>query len=307
MSRYIVVRLVQGVVALFLGTVVIFLLARLTGNPLYVMLPLTATPADFEEMARHLGLDQPLPVQYWIYIRQAAKGDLGRSIFFQKSVVEMIVERVPATIKLAGASALLSVLIALPLGVVAAVKRNGWQDLTAKVIAFLGQSVAMFWLGIVLIQVFGVRLGWLPCGGYGGIQYYILPSITLGWYVTAGIVRLTRSAMLDVLDADYVRTARIKGVSEGLVIWKHALRNALIPVVTFSAIIYVQFLMGSVIVETVFAWPGVGRLAYEAVIRRDFPLIQGIVIVFVGLYIVLNLAIDILYVYLDPRIRYVKQ
>jgi peptide/nickel transport system permease protein len=283
------------------------MLARLTGNPLDVMLPEEATEEQYEDMARYLGLDRPLPIQYLMFINNAVKGDLGRSLLYRRPVIQFIYDRTPATIKLAGAAALASFLLSVPVGVLAAVKRDRWQDVIAKGFAIIGQSMPTFWLGIVLIQVFAVSLGLLPAGGYGGFQSWILPAITLGWFNTAGVLRLTRSAMLDILSTDFVRLARIKGVSEKLVIWKHALRNALIPLVTFSGIIYVHFLMGSIITETIFAWPGIGRLAYESVMKRDFPLIQGLVMIFVSLYIIANLAIDLLYVYLDPRIRYVKE
>lgn len=310
MRRYVAIRVLQGIVVLFAASIIIFGLARCTGNPLDMMLDDMATEAQYEAMTKYLGLDKPLPEQYWIFLTHAVKGDLGCSLRFRKPVLDFILDRYPATIKLAGAAALVSLLISLPMGVLAAIKRDRWQDIIAKGFAVLGQSVPAFWLGIVLIQVFAARLGWLPAGGYAGgeeIVYWILPAFTLGYHSTAGVLRLTRSAMLDVLSTDFVRLARIKGVSERLVIWKHALRNALIPVVTFGGVIYVYWLGGAVVVETIFAWPGLGRLAYEAVRYRDFPLIQGVIMVFVGLYVIFNLAIDILYCYLDPRIRYVEE
>ena len=308
MRRYIVVRLLQGIVALSVATIIIIGIARLTGNPVELMLPLDATKDAYEAMTRHLGLDKSLYIQYWVFITRAVKGEFGRSIHYRRPVMELIVDRAPATIKLAAAAALVSFLISLPMGVLAAVKRDKWQDIIAKGFAILGQSMPTFWLGILLVQVFAVEFRWFPPGGYrAGIQYWILPAITLGYHSTAGIVRLTRSAMLDVLGTDYVRLARIKGVPERVVIWKHALKNAFIPVVTFIGVIYIHFLMGSVVTEAIFAWPSVGMLAYEAVMKRDFPLIQGIIIIFVGLYIVFNLVIDVLYVYLDPRVRYVKE
>jgi peptide/nickel transport system permease protein len=307
MRRYIINRLLEGIVALFIASVVVFGLARLTGDPLSMMLPETAGPEEHQAMARYLGLDKPLPVQYLVFISKAARGDFGRSIRYRRPVKEFILARAPATIELAFAAAVASFLMAVPFGVIAAIKRDKWQDFIAKSIAMLGQSMPTFWLGIMLIQLFAVVLGWLPAGGYGGFRYWILPALTIAYHSTAGILRMTRSAMLDVLSTDYVRLARIKGVPERGVIWKHALRNTLIPVVTFSGLIYVHLLMGSVVTETIFAWPGIGRLAYEAVMYRDFPMIQGLIIVFVGLYIVFNLLIDISYAYLDPRVRYVKE
>jgi peptide/nickel transport system permease protein len=308
MGRYLSVRIVQGIVTLFVASIIIFGLARLAGNPLDVILPEDAKKEDYEAMARHLGLDKPLPVQYLIFITQIGRGDWGVSISLRRPVKECILSRFPATLQLASAAVLISFLIAIPAGVLASVKRGKWQDIIVKGFAILGQSVPTFWLGIILIQLIAVQLGLLPVGGYGGgkITYLILPAIAQGYHSTAGILRLTRSAMLDVLSSDFVRLARIKGVSENLVIWKHAFRNALIPVITFSGLIFARMLMGSVVTETVFAWPGVGRLAYMAVKGSDFPLIQGIVIMFVGIYIVFNLAVDVLYCYLDPRIIYKK-
>lgn len=307
MSRYLAFRLGQGIVALLVASIVIFMLARLSGNPLHVLLPEDAGEKEREQMARYLGLDKPLPEQYWIFIRKAAMGDLGTSLWLRRPVMEVVLERTMATIKLACAAALASLLIALPGGVIAAVKRDRWQDVVAKAFAIFGQSVPTFWLGIVLIQIFAVQLRWLPAGGYRGIETWILPAITLGWHFTAGVLRLTRSAMLDILSSDYVRLARIKGVTERQVIWKHALRNALIPVVTFGGVIYTLLLMGSVVTETIFSWPGIGRLSYQALQYRDFPLIQGLVMIFVSMYIITNLVVDILYVYLDPRVRFVRE
>ncbi len=307
MSRYLLIRLTEGIAALFVTTLLIFGLARLTGNPLDSLLPAGATQEDYAAMAKYLGLDKPLPEQYVIFIMKAAKGDFGRSLRSRRPVMDLIRSRFPATIKLAAAAALISFLISLPAGIIAAVRRDKWQDIILKGFAILGQSVPAFWLGIMMIQICAVHLGLAPAGGYGGIKYWILPAITLGCHSTAGILRLTRSAMLDVLSTDYVRLARIKGLSERFVIWKHALKNALIPVVTFSGVIYVHFLTGSVVTETIFAWPGLGRLAYEAVKQRDFPIVQGLILIFVILYIIFNLAIDIIYCYLDPRIRYGKE
>jgi peptide/nickel transport system permease protein len=302
----VMIRLVQGVVAILIATIIVFWLARLTGNPASLFLPSTATIEDYNQITHELGLDKPLIVQYWSFISHAARGDFGQSYFTPRNVTEMIVERLPATLKLAALAILVSIIVAIPMGVIAAVKRNKWQDTLAKIFAMFGQSAPGFWLSIMLILIFGVKLRWLPAGGYGGIQYYILPAVALAVFPMSGFLRIIRSSMLDTLGTDYIRLARIKGLPERTVIWKHSLRNALIPVVTFGGVFYTLMLTGSVIVETVFAWPGIGRLAYESVIHRDFPVMQGIVIVFVALFIISNLAIDILYAYLDPRVRYVK-
>jgi peptide/nickel transport system permease protein len=306
MTRYVMIRLLQGVVALLIATIIVFWLARLTGNPANLFLPSTASIEDYNKITQDLGLDKPLLVQYWAFISHAARGDFGQSYFTPRNVTEMIVERLPATLKLAALAILVSIIVAIPMGVIAAVKRNKWQDTLAKMFAMFGQSAPGFWLSIMLILIFGVKLRWLPAGGYGGIQYYILPAVALSVFPMSGFLRIIRSAMLDTLGTDYVRLARIKGLPERTVIWKHSLRNALIPVVTFGGVFYTLMLTGSVIVETIFAWPGIGRLAYESVIHRDFPVMQGIVVVFVALFIISNLAIDILYAYLDPRVRYVK-
>lgn len=308
MTRYVIVRLGQGILALVLGTVLVFALARLTGNPLDLMLPETATLEERQQMAEYLGLDKPLPVQYWVFLTKAVRGDFGKSLFFYRPVSALIIERLPATIKLGLTAMVISMLVAIPAGVYAAVKREKWQDGISKVFAIFGQSAPAFWLGIMLILVFAVNLGWLPPGGYeGGITYYILPALTVATFPIAGFLRLTRSSMLDILGTDYVRLARIKGLRERQVIWKHGLRNALIPVVTYSGVVFVHALTGSVIVESVFAWPGVGQLAYQALLWRDYPLIQGILVFTVGLFVLVNLTIDIVYVYLDPRVRFTRE
>jgi peptide/nickel transport system permease protein len=305
MSRYVLIRLGQGIIALLIGTMLVFWMARLTGDPLNLLLPDTATKEQRAQLAKHLGLDRPLPLQYLIFVKNAAKGDFGKSLFFYRPVTDLIVERLPATLKLGFAAVAISVLISIPAGIYAAVRRDKWQDGISKVFAILGQSAPAFWLGIMLILVFSVKLGWLPPGGYGShVKYYVLPALTIATFPMAGFLRLTRSAMLDIMGNDYIRLARIKGLSEAKVIWKHALRNALIPVVTFTAYVFVTIFTGSVIVETVFAWPGIGQLSYQALLWRDFPLIQGILVFTVALFVLVNLATDILYVYLDPRVRF---
>lgn len=304
MQRFIARRLIQAIVTLLMMTMVVFSMARLTGSPVDLMVDMYATDQDRAELAHRLGLDEPLPVQYANFVFNAVRGDFGDSIRMRRPAIELVWERFPATLQLAGVSMFIAILIALPIGVLSAVRRDTMLDRLGKLVALLGQSMPVFWLGLVLILVFSVWLRVLPTSGDGGPIYYVLPSVTLGWYVVAGIMRLTRSSMLDVLDAEFVKLARVKGLPERTVIWKHCLKNAAIPVVTFSAIIFMGLLTGSIVTETIFAWPGVGRLAYQAVIWRDFPLIQTIVILFTTLYVLVNLAIDLMYVYLDPRIRY---
>jgi len=306
MTRYVLIRLGQGVIALIVATILVFALSRLSGDPLDIMLPETAPDEQRQEMAEYLGLDKPIYVQYIVFISHAVRGDFGKSIFFYRPVTDLIVERLPATMMLGLTAMAISMLVAIPIGVYAAVKRDKWQDGITKIFAIMGQSAPAFWLGIMLILVFAVQLRWLPAGGYGHFRNLILPALTVATFPIAGFMRLTRSAMLDTLSTDYVRLARIKGLSERQVIWKHGLRNALIPVITYSGVVFVHALTGSVIVETIYAWPGVGQLAYQALNWRDFPLIQGILVFCVGLFVVVNLIIDIIYVYLDPRVRLVK-
>jgi peptide/nickel transport system permease protein len=307
MIRYVGFRLVQGIIAILLATVIVFGMARISGDPVMHFASVGSTKESLQRIREHMGLDKPVVVQYGLYIYHIAQGDFGRSYFTPRPVFDMIKERIPATIKLSALAILVSLIIAIPMGVLAAIRRNKWQDTIAKIFAIFGQSVPSFWLGIMLILIFGAELKWLPAGGYDNATSYILPAITEAVFSMAGFLRITRSSMLETLGSDYVRLARIKGMPERIVIWKHAFRNALIPVVTFTSVFYTLMLTGSVITETVFAWPGIGRLSYDAVVNRDFPLIQGLVIVFVALFVVINLLVDILFVYLDPRVRYVKQ
>jgi ABC-type dipeptide/oligopeptide/nickel transport system permease component len=304
MQRYIVMRFLQSLLALVILSVLIFLLARATGDPLMLILPMQASEEDYANARRILGLDKPLPVQYGMFIAKALRGDFGTSLRARKPVKELLLERLPNSVKLAGFSLLVSLAVAFPLGVVAAVKKGTGIDTAANVIAVLGQSLPAFWVGILLIELVAGRWQILPAGGTGGFSHYILPGFTLGWFVVAGMMRLLRSSMLDVLDSEFIKMARVKGVPERWVVWKHALRNALIPVVTFGAIYFAIIVTTAIVVETVFAWPGMGRLTYEAITSRDFPVIQAVVLTTAVIVIVVNLGVDILYAYLDPRIRY---
>jgi len=281
----------------------VFVLTRLSGNPIHLLLDVNATERDQEILTRYLGLDQPLPVQYAIYVKNLARGDLGQSILSRRPVAEHIWERLPATVELGFVAMFLSVLIGVPLGVYSAVRRGGIMDGAARVFAVLGQSMPTFWLGLMLILFFGVVLGVLPAGGRGGLEHLILPAFTLGYFTSAAILRLTRSAMLEVLGSDYIKFARLKGLHEQVVLWKHGLKNALLPVVTFAVMLFVQFLGGAVVTETVFAWPGLGRLILESITTRDYPIVQAGVLVLSALYLTGNLFVDVLYSYLNPRIR----
>jgi peptide/nickel transport system permease protein len=303
MKRYIVQRLLQGVVLLFLVATLVFFLGRLTGNPVDLMLPEGSTPEDRIAMMRALGLDGPLLHQFVIFIGNAVHGDLGTSIRMREPTVDVFFSRLPNTLALIPWAILLAMGLGIPLGVIASLNRGNLLDRAAGTIAVLGIATPGFWLGIVLIFVFSVQLGWLPSGRMGGPEHYVLPVITLAVFLIAGFMRIVRSSMLEVLDSEFIKLARIKGLSEGMVIWKHCLRNALVPVLTLWGVFVGNLITGAIITETVFAWPGIGRLTYEAVIYRDFPLLQACIILKAMLILIINLGVDILYAYVDPRIR----
>jgi peptide/nickel transport system permease protein len=305
MQRYIARRTLHSLLAILAMSLVVFSLARITGNPLDVMLPLEAGPEEFERVSKYWGLDKPLHTQYFIFLAKALQGDFGNSWKWHgHTAMGLVAQRLPATLQLAGFALAISVLIALPVGVLAAVMKGTVWDSGAKIIALLGQSLPAFWLGIVLMWIFAVHLGWFPTSGRGGIQHMILPAITLGWFQVAALMRLVRSSMLEVLDSEFVKLSRIKGLAEWKVVWKHCLRNAAIAPLTFFAIIAGVLMTGAVVTESVFSWPGTGLLVVDAVRARDFQVVQAVVIVFAGIFILTNLLVDILYAYLDPRIRY---
>ena len=303
MWLYLAGRLGQTLVSMLVVISIVFVLTRMSGNPIHLLLDVNATERDQEILTRHLGLDKPLPVQYVIYVKNIALGDFGNSVLTRRPVLEHLWERLPATIELGFCAMFLSVLIGVPLGMYSAVRRGGIMDTAARTFAVLGQSMPAFWLGLMLILLFGVVLGVLPAGGRGDIQHLVLPAFTLGYFTSAAILRLTRSAMLEVLGSDYIKFARLKGLHEQVVLWKHGLKNALLPVITFAVLLFVQFLGGAVVTETVFAWPGLGRLILESVTTRDYPIVQAGVLVLSSLYLFGNLCVDLLYSYLNPRIR----
>jgi peptide/nickel transport system permease protein len=304
MWTYLVGRVLQTLLSMLVVVSIVFVLTRLSGNPVHLLLDVNATERDQQILTHHLGLDRPLPVQYGIYVKSIALGDFGNSIITRRPVTEHIRERLLATVELGFVAMFLSVLIGVPLGMYSAVRRGGVLDTGARVFAVLGQSMPAFWLGLMLILVFGVLLGVLPAGGRGTVWHIILPAFTLGYFTSAAILRLTRSAMLEVLGSDYIKFARLKGLHEQVVLWKHGLRNALLPVVTFAVLLFVQFLGGAVVTETVFAWPGLGRLILESITTRDYPIVQAGVLVLSALYLTGNLCVDLLYSYLNPRIRH---
>jgi peptide/nickel transport system permease protein len=303
-QRYIVGRFAQALVSLFVVSVVVFALVRLSGDPIQIMAPPEASQADIATMRAHLGLDRPWPVQYWWFVSRAVQGDFGQSIRFRRPAMDLVLERYGATLELGGLAVLIVIGVAIPVGVYAAVRRGRPLDYVARAFAALGQAVPPFWLGLLLVLVFGVLLQVLPTSGRGSPLHIVLPGITLGWFAVAGLMRLTRSSMLDVLGSEYVKLARIKGLPERQVIWKHAFKNAALPVVTFAALLFVALLNGSIITETVFSWPGLGLLVIEAVDSRDYPIVQAVVLCLSAMYIGVNLLVDVLYAYLNPKIRY---
>lgn len=304
MTMYIVKKIIETAIVLLLMSVIVFFISRLTGDPVSLLLSDYASDADRARIAAELGLDKPVLVQYSNFLISALQGDFGNSLIGdQQPAMHMVLERFPASLKLAASAFVFSLLIGIPLGVFAAVYHGSAIDFLSRLVALFGQSVPAFWLGLVLMFLFSVKLGWLPTSGYGDWQYFVLPMVTLGMFTTSAVARLIRNTMLDVLASDYIRLARLKGLSETKVIWKHALRNSLIPMVTFMGTFFATMITGAVVVETVFSWPGIGRLAFEAILNRDFPLIQAVVISMATLFITINFLVDISYAIIDPRIR----
>ncbi len=304
MKRYIVKRAGYAVVSLFLLSLTIFAFVRLTGDPAVLLVEPGASAEDLAVIHHQLGLDRPLVAQYVTFVASLARGDFGRSFYYRTPVLDLYLSRLPNSLLLAAVAMAFSLVIGIPTGVIAAVRVNGWWDSAGKVFALLGLSLPSFWVGLVLILFFSVYLGWLPSSGSGTPWHVLMPAFALGWYFAAAHMRLTRSSMLEVLGAEYVKLARIKGLPEALVIAKHALKNALIPVLTLAGINLVLMVNVAVVVETVFAWPGIGRLLYEGIEFRDFPVVQATVILGGAMIVVVNFMVDLLYAAIDPRIRY---
>jgi peptide/nickel transport system permease protein len=303
MQQYIVRRVGYSFLSLFLLSLTIFLFVRLTGDPASLMAEPGASAADLAAIRVQFGLDQPLWVQYWHFIASFVRGDLGDSFYYRTPVLDLYFQRLPNSLLLAGAAMIFSLLIGIPSGVLAAVNVGRLWDSVGKVFALLGLSLPSFWVALVMILFFSVYLGWLPSSGSGTIWHLLMPAFALGWYFAAAHMRLTRSSMLDVLGSEYVKLARLKGLPERLVIGKHAFKNALLPVVTLAGINLVVMINVAVVVETVFAWPGIGRLLYEGITFRDFPIVQGVVVIGGAMIVAVNLIVDILYALIDPRIR----
>jgi peptide/nickel transport system permease protein len=303
MRTFLFRRLLQSLVVLFGVSFVVFAILHLTGDPALVLLPPDASSEDVRRFREAMGFNDPFFVQYARFLKGALQGDFGQSIRHGEPAFHLVIERMPATFELAGAALLLALGLAIPAGIVSAMRRNSVLDYVATVVALFGQSLPTFWLGIMLILLFSVQFHLLPSSGRGTLEHLILPAVTLGLFTTARITRLTRSGMLEVLNQDYIRTARAKGVSDPPVVWKHALKNAAIPIVTIVGIELGTLLGGSVITETIFAWPGVGRLSVQAIANRDYPVVQAAVFLLASTFVLVNLMVDVIYTYLDPRIR----
>ncbi len=303
MTRYIISRILQGLIAIFGALLIVFVAQRLSGDPVALMLPMDATDADFAAMREALGLDKPLFVQFAIFIGSAVTGDFGVSYQWNEPAMRLLIDRLPATLELALAGLFFAVLLAVPLGVFSAVYRGGWIDRIAKVFAMLGQAIPGFWIGLLLILFVAVELRWLPAFGRGTPAHLVLPAIALGWYPVAAMTRTLRSSMLDVLDSDYVRMERAIGLPERTIIWRYALRNAAVPLVTMIGVYFAGMLGGAFVIEVVFAWPGVGRTVVDAVFARDFPVVQAGVMLTAVVFVTVNLIVDLSYGFIDPRIR----
>jgi peptide/nickel transport system permease protein len=302
-KTYLLRRLAQSLLVLLGISVVVFVILHLTGDPTLLLLPPDASAEEIARFRRAMGFDDPLYVQYLRFLRGAVHGDFGTSLRHDEPALGLIWQRMPATLELTAVALGVALALAIPAGIVSAVFRNTAVDYISTVVALMGQAMPTFWLGIMLILVFSVGLQALPSSGRGSVRHLVLPALTLGLFTTARIMRLTRSGMLEVLNQDYVRTARAKGVGERGIVWKHALRNASIPVVTIVGLELGTLLGGAVITETIFAWPGVGRLSVQAIYNRDYPVVQAAVFVLASIFVLVNLVVDVLYTYLDPRIR----
>ena len=304
MKQYIARRLGYSLLSLFLLSLTIFFFVRVTGDPAALLVEPGASQEDIAAIHHQFGLDRPLLVQYGLFMASLVQGDFGQSFYYRTPVFELYLSRLPNSLELAVVAMFLSLVIGIPSGVLASVQVGGFWDSFGKMFSLLGLSLPSFWVGLVLILFFSVYLGWLPSSGAGTPLHLIMPAFALGWYFAAAHMRLTRSSMLEVLGSEYVKLARLKGVAEHRVVWVHALKNALIPVVTFAGIYFAILVTTAIVVETVFAWPGLGRLAYDGITSRDFPVIQAVVLTTAAIVAAVNLSVDCLYALIDPRIRY---
>jgi peptide/nickel transport system permease protein len=306
MWPFIVRRTLYSVITLFILSLTIFAVVRLTGDPAVLLAEPGARPEDLERVREQWGLNRPWPVQYISFVQNVFRGEFGKSFNYRLPVSELYFQRLPNSLQLALVATVISLVLGVPAGLLSAVRVNGLWDNVGKVLGLLGLSIPGFWLGLVLILVFAVWLRWLPTSGAGGWRHIIMPAIALGWYFAASLLRLTRSSMLEVLRSEYIKLARLKGLPEALVIALHAFKNALIPVFTLAGVNLVVMVNAAVVIEVIFAWPGIGRLLYEGIFQRDFPLVQGVVVMAGFMIVGVNLLVDILYAVIDPRIRLTK-
>jgi ABC-type dipeptide/oligopeptide/nickel transport system permease component len=303
MKSYLLKRLFHSLLVLIGISVVVFIILHLTGDPAALLMPMDATPEQVAEFRKEMGFTDPLILQYWRFFKGTLHGDFGLSFRHSQPALELVLERMPATIQLTLAAMGIALIIALPVGILSAIRRNSILDHIGMTGALLGQSTPVFWLGIMLILIFSVTLQWFPSSGRGTIEHLVLPAVTLGMFTMARTARMMRSSMLEILGQEYMKTAKAKGLSPRMVILKHAMKNALIPVVTIIGMELGTLLGGAVITETIFAWPGVGRLAVQAIYNRDYPVVQAAVFILATIFVLVNLLVDILYTYLDPRVK----
>jgi peptide/nickel transport system permease protein len=307
MKRYIFKRLRRGLITLWLTTLVVFMLVRLTGNPVDFLATPGMSQADIESIKEAYGFNRPIYVQYLIFMKSVCTGDFGKSMrWAQRDVLEMYMGRLPATVLLVGTALIFSMVLGLAFGVVSATRPESLVDRVVKVLAITGQSMPAFWLGLLFILLFTVYLGWLPSAGGPervGLKGLIMPAVSLGWFLVAANTRLVRSSMLDALDSDYIKMIRAKGMPNRVVIWKHALKNAALPIITLFAVNFALLLGGAVVTESIFAWPGIGRLLVESIFARDYTVIQTVVFFSATIIVIINTVVDLCYAWLDPRVR----
>ncbi|HEV2127152.1 MAG TPA: ABC transporter permease [Thermomicrobiales bacterium] len=303
MKAYVFGRLVSGAIVVFLALTAVFFMLRLSGDPVLLFAPMDTARTDLEQIRERMGFDDPLAVQYVRFMTDAVQGDFGDSTRERRPATEIVLERLPATLQLGGVALLISIVVGIPLGIVSATRHGSGWDTLARIIAVAGQAVPGFWLGLLLILLFSVRLGWLPTSGRGGLEHIILPAITLAALSTARYARLTRSTMLDVLGQDYIRTAKAKGLGGQVILWRHALKNASISLITMTGLEIGRLIEGAVIVEQVFAWPGMGRVTVQALLNRDFAVVMAAVVLFAIMYTLANLLADLAYGWANPQVR----
>jgi ABC-type dipeptide/oligopeptide/nickel transport system permease component len=303
MKGYILKRLFHSIFVLVGISLVVFIILHLTGDPAALLMPMDATPEQVAQFRKEMGFTDPIIVQYWRFFKGTLRGDFGQSFRHSQPALDLVMERMPATIQLTAAAMVIALVVAIPVGIISAIRRNSILDHIGMTGALLGQSTPVFWLGIMLILIFSVTIQWFPSSGRGEIQHLVLPAVTLGMFTMARTARMMRSSMLEVMGQEYMKTAKAKGLSPGIVILKHALKNAAIPVVTIVGMELGTLLGGAVITETIFAWPGVGRLAVQAIYNRDYPVVQAAVFILASIFVLVNLIVDLLYTYLDPRVK----